>query len=181
MKKVLFVKFLAVFFTLMYVTGGVYAQDEAFDKGDMVINAGVGLGTYTGWAGYSTKIPYISGTFEYCLFEMFKDRAAIGVGGYTAYSSSKYKGKEEWGYSNFIVGGKLFLHYQFIEKLDTYLGFMFGYDIVSYGHKDANLGGSAFISAQTIGARYYFSKNFALFGEVGYGVTPLEVGIAFKF
>jgi len=181
MKKILFIKLFVVVFTLFGICGNVFAQDEAFSKEDMVVNLGVGLGSYIGWSGYSTKVPFISSSFEYGLFDLFKKRATIGVGGYLAYTSSKYKGVEDWSYSDLIVGGRASFHFQFVEKLDTYIGLLLGYDIVSYGHKDANLGGSRFISSEFLGARYYLAKNFSIFGELGYGISPLEIGISFKF
>jgi len=31
------------------------------------------------------------------------------------------------------------------------------------------------------GARYYFSENLAVFGELGYGISYLTVGLALRF
>jgi hypothetical protein len=58
---------------------------------------------------------------------------------------------------------------------------MFGYDVVSYSHSDNDISGSGTASSFFAGARYHFLDNFAVFGEVGYGIAPLEVGVAFKF
>ena len=181
MKRVLAVKFLVLFFTIFGIIAGVSAQDEAFNKEDKVINLGIGLGSYIGWRGYSTKVPVIAGSFEYGVLDFLDDRAGIGLGGYLAYTSSGYKGVEKWSITDLIIGARALFHYQFVEKLDTYLGFMLGYDIVSYGQKDENLSGSKFISTQFIGARYYIANNISFFGELGYGVAPLEIGLSFKF
>ena len=181
MKNFLFIKVLVIFLAIFSISAGVSAQDEAFNKEDRVINLGVGLGSYIGWRGYSTKVPVIAGSFEYGVLDFLDDRAGIGLGGYLAYTSSGSKGVDKWSITDFIIGARALFHYQFIEKLDTYLGFMFGYDIVSYSQKDANLSGSKFISSQFIGARYCFANNFSFFGELGYGVAPLEIGISYKF
>ena len=181
MKKVLFTRILAVILVFLGVNWGVSAQDEAFNKGDRVAQLGIGIGSYITWIGYSTKVPPIPASFEYGALDLFNSRAAIGLGGYLAYTSAGYKGDGKWNVSDLIIGPRGFFHYQFVEKLDTYAGLMFGYEIVSYSHTDSNLSGSSFITSLFVGARYYFAKNIAVYGELGYGVAPLEVGIAFKF
>ena len=181
MKKFLFVKVFVVFLALFGFSYGVSAQDEAFSKGDKVVQLGIGIGSYIDWAGYSTKFPLISGSFEFGILDLLNDKAAIGVGGYLAYTSFGYKGDSNWSISDLIVGPRAAFHYQFMEKLDTYAGLMIGYDVVSYGQKDANLSGSGFTSSWYIGARYYFTSSIAIFGELGYGIAPLELGISYKF
>ena len=181
MKKFLFVKILAVVLTLFCFSRGASAQDEAFNKGDKVINLGIGLGTYINWGGYSNNFPSICGSFEYGIINLLRDKAAISVGGYFAYTSFRYRGDHDWSISDFILGPRAIFHYQFAERLDTYAGFMFGYDVVNYAHKDANVSGSTFRTSEFIGARYYFIKSIAIFCELGYGIAPLEFGLSFKF
>jgi hypothetical protein len=36
------------------------------------------------------------------------------------------------------------------------------------------------VGAWFLGARYYFSDKFAVMGELGYGITYLNLGIALK-
>lgn len=169
------------FLVLWGFNHGVSAQEEAFNKGDKVAQLGIGIGSYISWSGYSNKVPPISGSFEYGILDLFNGKGGIGVGGYLAYTSFGSKGGNNWGISDLIIGPRGLFHYQFVEKLDTYAGLMLGYDIVSYSHADANLSGSGFISSWFIGARYYFTNDIAVFGELGYGIAPLELGIAYKF
>jgi len=163
---------------LLGFTWSASAQDEVFSRGDKVINAGVGLGTYISWTGYSTKIPPITGSIEFGVLDLFDGKGGIGAGGYLAFTAA---GSKNYTVSDLILGPRGLFHYQFIEKLDTYAGALLGYDIVSYGQSDPNLTGSRFIFSTFIGARYYFTNNIAVYSELGYGIAPLEIGISFKF
>jgi hypothetical protein len=179
-----FVKFFLVSSLLFCFNWGTYAQD-VIQKGDKIINLGIGLGSYLGYSGYSQKIPPISGSFEYGIVDhLFDDHSAIGVGGYLGYTSwkSKYKEHGDWTVSDLVIGVRGSFHYQFVDKLDTYAGVMLGYDIVSYSDKVGDsLGGSSAAFSTYVGARYYLSDNIAVYGELGYGVAALELGVAFKF
>ena len=165
---------------------------QIFSKGDKVGQIGIGIGSYIGGSGYKTTIPPISGSFEYGIVDGLLDgKASIGVGGYLAYTANKFEVPlldSSHGFKNnyFILGARGAFHYQFIEKLDTYAGLMLGYHIVSGkyfgdGPSMNNAAASAFGYSAFIGARYYFTEQFAAFAEVGYGIAALELGIAMKF
>jgi hypothetical protein len=162
-----------------------------FSKGDKVVNLGIGLGDYYGSA-YSSSIP-ISGSFEVGIKDhLFDEKSSLGVGGYLAYASNKstytYSGSEYgWKYSHFILGARGLLHYQFVDKLDTYAGLMLGYDVASSSAFGTSYGttstaaGSDFSFSLFIGGRYYFTESIAAFAEIGYGIAALQLGVAFKF
>jgi hypothetical protein len=168
----------------------VFAQ-TAFAKGDKVINLGVGLPTYLGGRGYSISMPLVSGSFEYGIVDNLIDgKASIGIGGYLAYTANKYEYGPDYGhkYSYFIIGTRGAFHYSPIPKLDTYGGAMFGYNVVgssAYGaHSDWSsykVNGSEIGYSIFVGARYFFADNMAVFGEMGYGIAPIEAGISFSF
>ncbi|MFW6289676.1 MAG: hypothetical protein ACOC0R_01810, partial [Mariniphaga sp.] len=89
-------------------------------------------------------------------------------------------------FSNFLLGARGALHYQFIEQLDTYAGLMLGYRVVSWntsasGVNFATAAASGFLSAFYIGGRYYFNENIAAMLELGYGIAYLNLGVAIKF
>ncbi|MDR3287772.1 MAG: hypothetical protein LBT27_10075 [Prevotellaceae bacterium] len=162
-----------------------------FSEGDRVVNLGIGLGDYLGGAGYSSSIP-ISGSFEYGIKDnLFDEKSSLGVGGYLAYASNKYTYLDNttfggWKYSHFVLGARGLLHYQFVDKLDTYAGLMLGYDVVSssaYGNLPSKTSatGSGFGFSLFVGGRYYFTENIAAFAEIGYGIAALQLGVAFKF
>jgi len=177
MKNNIFIKSL-IFFLLTGFSWNVFAQDEAFNKDDMIINAGVGLGTYISDKGLSMTVPPISASFEYGIVDLFGGRGGIGVGGYAAYLLRK-SNDGNYNVGNFIIGPRGLFHYQFVEKLDTYAGVMFGYDVVSSSHEVPSASG--FSSTFFLGARYYLTSNIGFFGELGYGVSPLQLGFTFKF
>jgi len=168
----------------------VNAQEVA--KGDKILNLGVGFGTalYSG-SGYNSSIPPISGSLEVVLKDdLFSGKGALGVGGYLGYAAYKWKysGYDYgWKYSNIIIGPRGYLHYNLLEKLDTYAGLMLGYNIVSsssYGSYtyggNYSASASGVIFSGFIGARYFFNDNLAGMLELGSGITYLNLGVALK-
>ena len=167
------------------------SAQEAFGKGDFVINAGIGFGStlHTG-TGMKTTVPPISASLEYGMIgNLFDENSSIGIGGVIGYSAQKHEfttsgGKHETKYSDFLIGARGSFHYQFVSKLDTYAGVILAYDIVSVSHSSNDFGvsadGSSFFTGAFVGARYYFSDNFAAMAEVGYDIAVFKVGIAIK-
>ena len=162
---------------------------NAFNKGDKVVNLSVGFGNslYSG-AGYSNQTPAIAGSFELGIKdELFDAKSSLGVGAYAGYTGSKYTYGPGygWKYTDIIIGARGAVHYQFIEKLDTYAGVMLGYDIVSVknfgtGTFGTSASASRFKFDAFIGGRYYFSDRFALLLELGSGIAYGNIGIAIK-
>ncbi|MDR1408583.1 MAG: porin family protein [Tannerella sp.] len=169
------------------------SAQSAFAKNDKVINLGIGLPTYLGGNGYSMSMPLISGSFEYGIVDnLINGKASIGVGGYLAYTANKYEYMPNYGhrYSYFILGPRGAFHYSPVPKLDTYGGLMLGYDIIGsstygaalpYDQDKYTVSGSKIGYSIFAGVRYYFTSHIAVFGEVGYGIAPLEGGISFRF
>lgn len=185
MKRVLVIIALVVF-ALPQMT----AQTPSFEKGDKVLNLGIGLGSawYNGY-GYSTQIPPLSASLEVGIVDNVLEKGVIGVGGYVAYSSYKYTYPAYdygWRYSNFLIGARGNFHYPLAEKLDTYVGLTLGINVVSEktfgGYTGVSYGSFGGLrAAGFVGGRYYFKETFALMAELGYGVTYLNIGIALKF
>ena len=178
------------------------------EQGDMILNFGLGLGNnYTiGGTGFTTSIPPISASFEYIVKDdLFDGKGALGVGAYAQYMNYNYEvtnnsgiGGEtisasilksamvspsvsDWKYNKFIIGPRGYLHYSFIDKLDTYTGLMLGLDYVSWGTESSDYNDTAFIWSWFLGGRYYFTDNLAAMLELGYGATYANIGIAYKF
>ncbi|MBK5721451.1 hypothetical protein JGH11_11260 [Dysgonomonas sp. Marseille-P4677] len=169
------------------------SAQNTFTKGDKVVNFGIGFGNtlHTG-GGYSTKIPPISGSFEVCIIEdLFDSKSSLGVGGYAGYTSSEYKysvaglSDFKYKYSDFVIGARGALHYQLVNKLDTYVGLALGYDVVSGSASGSYEGYSASASGiyfgAFLGARYYFTDKFAAMTELGYDIAVFKIGVAYKF
>lgn len=165
------------------------AQNTTFNEGEKVLNVGIGIGStiYSGSA-YGSSIPPLSASLEFNVAdEVFDENSSVGVGGYLGYAGYDHTGfGSDYNFSNFILGARGALHYQFIEQLDTYAGIMLGYNIVSWsssagGYDFGSAASSGFISSFYIGGRYYFNENIAAMLELGYGIAYLNIGLAFKF
>jgi hypothetical protein len=187
MKRIIVLKAVFVFLFGLSFSGVMNAQ--LFSKGDKVINLGIGVPSYLGGNGYETKIPLVSGSFDYGLFSgLLEGKASIGVGGYLAYTANRFKFAGDYGYdySYLIIGPRAAFHYNPIDNLDTYGGLLLGYNIVgssAYGNGQHNKpdNSSRFIPALYVGARYYFTNSIAAFAEIGYGISLIEVGLSYKF
>ncbi len=181
-------KLLVTLSFVLCVSVVTFAQNT-FNQGDKVINLGIGFGStlYTG-SYYTNKTPPISGSFEIGVKDkLFDDKSSLGIGGYLGYTGAKWEHSGYgWKYTNIILGGRGALHYQLIDKLDTYTGLIIGYNMVSSSTigSGASGGTSALTSGIRIsgflGGRYYFTDNVAGLLELGYGVSYLNLGIAFK-
>ncbi|HET7117912.1 MAG TPA: hypothetical protein VFI29_15560 [Hanamia sp.] len=180
-----------------FIASATTSNAQSFEKGTNVVAVGVGLGSsilnYSG----SSQTPAISISFEHGTFEA-GDNGVISLGGYIGTKSYKYSFKEDsysytdkWNYT--IVGVRGAYHYTALEneKIDVYGGAMLSYNILKYKYKDntGNSGnyssagsyGSSFGFTAFIGGRYYFTDNIAAMAELGYGVSYLTLGLAFKF
>ena len=167
MKNNLFIKVSVMFLFCAMISLSVNAQNT-FSKGDKIVNLGIGVGNT--FAGYSSAIP-IAASFELGIKDnLFDDKSSLGVGGYFGFASTK-------GYTFLYPGVRGALHYQFVDKLDTYAGLMLAMRLWSghgYSYTD-------FIIPFYIGGRYYFSNNMAAFAELGYGIAALQIGVSLKF
>jgi hypothetical protein len=156
-----------------------------FAKGDQVAHLGLGLGNYLGGAGYKASFLPILVSYEHGIKDGFPidEKSSLGIGGYLAYFGNKFtwaNDSQSIRYSYFTIGVRGNLHYQFVDKLDTYGGIMLGAQLVG-SNVDNGARGSGFAFSVYVGARYYFAEQWAAFAEAGYSVAPLEIGIAYKF
>jgi hypothetical protein len=188
MKKSIFLKAIIALVCCLSINFTVKSQN-ILSEDDVIANFGVGLLDFYG-NDYSVLLPPISASLEYIMFDDLIDgNAAFGVGGLIGYSLNNrviLGNKRE--YAHFLVCGRGQLHYQFIDKLDTYAGLMIGWDIVSEQDTETASGTSpdfgklgGFLPGFFVGGRYFFADNFAGFAEIGYGISVLQLGISLKF
>lgn len=172
-----------------------FRDGAAFTRGDLILNLGIGLGNSVYDGSYTKKIPPISLSGEYGVAgDLFNNgRGSVGVGLYLGYTGAKYRAFDNldagWRYHNLIIGARGSLHYQFANRLDTYLGLLLGYDISmtnEFGNFPTSnrphapaIGGFQF--AFYAGTRYLISDHFGLFAELGYGTSILNLGLVYKF
>ena len=181
MKRVLLISILLV------IAVSLSFSQMAYNKGDQVVNLGIGLGGFAG--AYGTGGVAITGGYEYGVNEN------ISLGGVLGYSSSSEDfGYGSWKYTYILIAARGAYHIDLFHnpKIDTYGGIMLGYNIVSAtttwnaGYSDL-FGGAYSASASYleygifIGGRYYFDPHWAVQAELGYGLGILNVGIAYKF
>jgi hypothetical protein len=178
-------------FAILFVCGNFLANAQTVAKGDKILNLGIGLGSalYSG-GYYKSSMPPISASLEVVVKDdLFDGNGALGLGGYVGYSAYKWE-YSSWGYkySNIIIGPRGYIHYGFLDKLDTYAGLFLGYNIATakeFGNSvpgyDYTASSGGFIWSGFIGGRYFFSDKFAGMLELGSGITYLNIGVALKF
>ncbi len=153
------------------------AWAQSFQKGDKMLNLGVGLGSQFAVAG-AKSIPPVGLSFEVGLSDKFS------LGAYGGYATAKVAtGMGDWNYNYILLGGRGSYHFDFgVENLDPYAGALLGYNIASVSTTSnlptASAGG--LIYGGHVGARYYFSPSFGVFAELGYGIAWLNAGIVIK-
>jgi hypothetical protein len=164
---------------------------QTFKVDDTHLSAGIGL-LPTFYSGLTTVVPPVSLSFEKGIDV---SGTPIGVGGFLGFATSKssvsYLGDYYWSYTYIIVAARGSYHFELIkdEKWDTYVGLMLGYRFGkstfhdptgNYGYATSNvgLGGPAYSFFG--GARYKIANNMNVFGEIGYGVSFLTLGLDFK-
>ena len=174
MKNIL--KFLCV---IVMVFCATFASGQGrYDKGDVLLNAGIGLGYY-----YAGGVPLLASA-EFAVNDL------ISVGPYLAFTSYNYNwgGGYKWNYTFFDLGVRGSYHFNEVfeitnEQVDVYGGAFLGFVVSSYSGDD--FGGSDPYDGGVrlgihAGARYYFSEKVAGYGELGFGITPLALGVTFK-
>lgn len=179
---------LVVVFTLPLVR----AQESMFNLGDKVVNIGIGLGSLYGVGlYYRTTVPPVSISYEQAIVDEILEKGVIGVGAYVGFTSYKwtydYAGYDYgYRYSNIIIGARGNFHYPVLDKLDTYVGILLGYNIVTssefgtFGGYDYSPDAGRIAFAGYVGGRYYFSQKFSAFAELGYGIAYLTLGLGIK-
>ena len=188
--------------------GGAKSFDE---KTHIInLGVGFGANYYSGYSGYGygyRSSPAFSISYEQAIPKKLGP-GYLGVGAYfgfqTAsttynyyynknnYYNQNYYYKHSW--NNFMIAARAAYHWDVLnfKRADIYAGVMVGARIQTYNYETNNPDpyaenyrlnqGSAYPSLSAfVGARWYFVKNVALFGEFGYGISYVTGGLSFKF
>lgn len=156
---------------------------QTVQKDDKILNLGLGLGSplYSD-SYYRTTVPPISASLEYIMQDgLFDGKAAFGIGGYLGFSVNH--DVNDVSYTNLFLGPRGYLHYGFVEKLDTYAGLMLGYWINTHSAYNGNEppdSHGGFIASLFIGGRYELTDKYAGMLEIGYGISYLNIGVAIR-
>ena len=158
----------------------VIVKDDLFNDG----KGALGIGGQMGYVGYKYYYEGLGGSYYFDL------GLGNGIGQFTDIPSKQTvvtsSSKNQWEYSNFIIGPRGYFHYSFLDKLDTYTGILLGVNFASAkgGWLDKPIvkdSSASFAWSWFVGGRYYFTDNLAAMLELGYGITYGNVGIAYKF
>ena len=180
-----------------------------FTGNSNVLNLGVGFfgGSYykygkNGSYKYSVS-PAFSASFEHGLPEKIGP-GYIGIGFYLGYRTATYRFDDfyylnnryyyehKWTYSFWAIRGVYHVEELMTDNAELYFGSNLGIRYVKYSYNtnsidpfannyklnEASIRPSLSLFA---GGRYYFTKNIGAFLEIGYGITWLTGGLAFKF
>lgn len=191
-----------MFFSLL-CAGSLSAQ--VFDENTKVLNIGAGFGasyySFTRSSEYKyRRTPAMSVSYE----QAIKKKLGIGylgVGGYFGfqhaslkYTSSYYNYyyKHNWNY--FSLAARAAFHFDAVnwKKGELYAGALLGLRFQTYSYESNNT--YSFIGSSELndgfiypaaslfaGARYYFTPNIGIYGELGYGISYLNGGLTIKF
>ena len=170
--------------------------EAQFATGDNVLSLGVGLGGH--YVSSTAQSPALGLGYEVGVTDL--GPGVLGLGGFLGYKTVANKWyyssrhQYDWRYTYLMIGFRGNWHYNDwhgLSELDTYGGLMLSYNIVSWkdhtvypsGVERVTSGGAASGLGLTalLGARYYFSDNFAAQAELGYGISVLSVGVAYRF
>lgn len=169
-------------FTLTFALLVLGSQAQVFQQGTNIINVGIGFGTSL--AGSGSARPAISASFEHGMWDV-GGPGVISLGGYIGNTGYKYNFggmKQSWNYT--IIGLRSAYHYNgFTDapNLDVYGGAMLSYNFVKLSGVLGSSASSGDIGLNAfVGGRYMFSEKFGAFAELGYGISTLNVGVAFK-
>jgi hypothetical protein len=186
MKKInMKISSIAIVFACLLAQKNVSAQSSAAGftdvKGVNFLNAGIGLGSY---GLYGTGGLPLTASFEHG----FTDKISAGIN--IGYIQRKYI--NDWKYSYLIFGARGSYHFNELlnvaePKLDLYGGagliyrhWKFKYTSDGTYHDYKSSGGSVDFALHA-GGRYLFNEHIGAYAEVGYGISPLQLGVTFKF
>jgi len=160
------------------LTGAAKAQDI---KGRNFVNAGIGIGTF-GFSG-TGGLP-ITASIEHG----FSDKISAGL--YLGMISRNYLDDVKFRY--FVAGVRGSYHFNELlnvenKKLDVYGGAALYYRNAKVKYTGTGNHPDYKVSDGTVGlgifaaSRYFFTDSFGAYAELGYGISPLQLGATFTF
>jgi hypothetical protein len=178
MKKVMLIIAVIAMFS-----GGAKAQD-AFNKETHLLKANLGFNKN----GKPLVLAYEMGIVDN-LFGV--EKLNLGVGpyiGYYGYSQTvvQFGGSSKSSFKVVAIGISGYFHYQFIDKLDTYIGLSIGgsaqYTRTEAANMEAKTAFGGDVAWGTVGgARYEITPQWGAFIEGGHSTGNFTLGVAFKF
>jgi hypothetical protein len=172
---------------------------QIFDKGTIAVNAGIGvISTIRYYPGVSvSRTPVFAFSGEYGIMKLGPGVIGGGIafGFQTASYTQDYFSyfyKYKWSTTMFglrgtyhpdFLKGKKYELYGIVQLSITHYGYSFTTNdpfLNSYQYGDHSLS-TSFHPYLMIGAKYYFTKNFGVYSELGYDISLIKIGITVKF
>jgi hypothetical protein len=151
------------------------SKAQEYEQGATVAHLGVGLG-----GGFGLPIS-VSADYGW--------KEKISLGGIVGFSTTNEDlGFFKVNYTYIFVAARAAYHFDLgVDKLDPYAGALLGYNVASVGFEpdpgppfnDISAGGVVY--GGFLGARYGLTDKIGAFGEVGYGMGSITLGLTYKF
>lgn len=179
---------------------------KCYDENTRILNFGIGLNGRSYYSGIGSntysKSPTFSLTYEKASPKKYGP-GYLGVGAYVGYDNARYQNtydlsknyyyEHNWNYITIAARGVYHWDLLNFEKADIYGGALVGIRIQSYKYASNDPGpnandniiknqGNAFpLLSVFTGARWYLAKSYAVYSEIGTGVSYFTVGLSYKF
>lgn len=172
---------------------------QIFDKGTIAVNAGIGvISTISYYAGASvSRTPVFAFSGEYGIMKLGPGVIGGGIafGFQTASYTQDYFSyfyKYKWSTTMFglratyhpdFLKGKKYELYGIVQLSINHYGYSFTTNdpfLNTYSYGDHSLS-TSFHPYLMVGAKYYFTKNFGVYSELGYDISLIKIGITLKF
>ena len=169
----------------------------AYDKGDKILQVGLGLGRAVGGGGYGWAYGggaglSLNAAFEVGIHEYFSVGPYAAVGRYNLGRIAGL-GRSNYSLTALAAGVRGSFHYVSLlnevldtnideEKLDLYLGVLLGLEFYStnFDNDIIDYNSTVFDGGAVLGGRYKFNPRVAGFTELGYaGLSVWTIGISF--
>lgn len=188
MRKSLMIGLLAIA-SILFVSPN-QATAQAFEKGNMVANFGAGFGWYS--FGYATtSLPALGISVEKGVKDL--DFGVLSVGAIAGFKHASYNWFTgyDWSWTDYVGAVRGAIHMDLLKekKLDTYGGLAVGLRLETATTYTGFTAPYSKVTDSTInplfafylGGRYYFTDKLAGFGELGYGLGYVTLGLSYKF
>ena len=150
---------------VLLLTGSLsFAQNSEF-----VVSPYLGIGGSLG--SDKLKTPAFGVNAEYFLDETLSIGAQIG---YSTVVREAIFGQPEEETGGIMVGGLVNYYWTDSDSFNFYTGGSLGYD----GHSGVYVDGGFYYEVHA-GGRYQLSESLGIYGELGYGLSLLKLGVSF--
>lgn len=163
---------------------------QTVKKGDITIQAGVGLLSTYFLDASETLVPPVQGSISYRFMDMLSVGAFAGYSEYNSTPKQNYDGSVNQYHTSSILGGvKVAAHATKIHNWDVYGGFQLGYSkptvtnniiVASERRLPEPKVREEFVYSGFIGATGYITDRIGLYGEMGYGISLFNAGVSIK-